>query len=111
MLHLKRLRHGLREQSGIPGERFHIHAPGVGPIEVMEQDFPCVREAIMSVRHQISNDLPMLFFQSRESPPKAMVVAVPFWKDTGNPFNCRLATVRSLSAKESELYGNVAQVF
>ena len=67
-----------------------------GPIESVEQQFPFIREAILNIRHQIANDLPVLFFQTRESRPKDMIAAVPFWRDKGNPFNCRLATVRTL---------------
>ena len=54
----------------------------------------------MNIRHQVSRDLPVLFFQSRESPPRDMLAAVPFWKDTGNPYNCRLAAVRTLTPEE-----------
>src|SRR5205085_11501950 len=69
-----------------------------GPIESIENQFPFVRKAILSIRHQVSNDLPVIIFQSRESPPKDMIAAVPFWKDTGNPYNCRLAAVKALSS-------------
>jgi hypothetical protein len=82
-----------------------------GPIESVERDFPFVRESVSSIRHQISPNLPVLFFQSRESAPKDMIVAIPFWKDTGNPFNCRLASARNLSLEERGLYNNFAQAF
>jgi hypothetical protein len=80
-----------------------------GPVGDVERQFPFVREAILSIRHQVSVELPVLFFQSRESPPKDMLAAVPFWKDTGNPFNCRLAAVRTVPAEEQKLYGEFAQ--
>lgn len=35
-----------------------------GPIDVVERDFPLVRDAILSIRNQISTELPVLFFQS-----------------------------------------------
>lgn len=82
-----------------------------GPIEFIEQDFPIVRDQILDIRHQISNELPVLFFQTRESPPKDMIAAVPFWKDTGNPFNCRLVAVRTLNMDELKLYSDFAQAF
>lgn len=82
-----------------------------GPIEVVERDFPFIREAILSIRHQISRELLVLFFQSRESPPKDMIAAVPFWKETGNPYNCRLAGVRTLSPDETKLYSEFSQAF
>jgi hypothetical protein len=82
-----------------------------GPIEDIESAFPFVRDAILSIRHQISPDFPVVLFQSRESPPKDMIAAVAFWKDTGNPFNCRLATVRTLSQEETKLYSDFAQAF
>jgi hypothetical protein len=82
-----------------------------GPIESIEHQFPFVRKAILSIRHQISNDLPVLLFQSRESPPKDMMAAVPFWRDTGNPYNCRLVAIKSLSANETKFYGDFAQAF
>ncbi len=65
----------------------------------------------MSIRHQVSRDLPVLFFQSRESPPKDMLAAVPFWKDTGNPYNCRLAAVRTLTPERIKLYNDFSQAF
>ena len=65
----------------------------------------------MSIRHQVSRDLPVLFYQSRESPPKDMLAAVPFWKDTGNPYNCRLAAVRTLTPEEINLYNDFSQAF
>lgn len=82
-----------------------------GPVEDVEREFPFVREAILSIRHQISADFPVVLFQSRESPPKDMIAAVAFWKDTGNPFNCRLATVRTLSQAEAKLFSDFAQAF
>jgi hypothetical protein len=82
-----------------------------GPIDVVEREFPFIHEAILSIRHQVSTNLPVLFFQSRESPPKDMLAAVPFWRDTGNPFNCRLATVRTPSPDEIKLYSDFAQAF
>ena len=89
-----------------------IHTLGWGgPIESVERDFPFIREAILDIRHQISTDLPVLFFQTRESPPKDMLAAVPFWKDTGNPFNCRLSAPRTLQQDEAKLYGDFAQAF
>src|SRR5579863_198571 len=80
-----------------------------GPISDVERQFPFVREAVLSIRQQVSSELPVLFFQSRESAPKDMLAAVPFWKDTGNPFNCRLAAVRTVLAEEQKLYGEFAQ--
>jgi hypothetical protein len=80
-----------------------------GPIEVVERDFLFIREAIQNIRHRISKDLPVLFFQSREFPPKDMIAAVPFWNDTGNPYNSRLASVRTLSPEELKLYGDFSQ--
>jgi hypothetical protein len=82
-----------------------------GPIESVEQDFPFIREAIVNIRHQISTDLPVIFLQTRESPPKDMIAAVPFWRDTGNPYSCRLAAVRDLSPVELQLYSDFAQAF
>lgn len=80
-----------------------------GPIESVERQFPFVAEAVMDIRHQISRDLPILFFQTRETPPKDMIASIPFWKDTGNPYNCRLATVRKLTSEETGLYGDFSQ--
>lgn len=82
-----------------------------GPIESVEMEFPFVREAILNIRHQISTDLPVLFFQTRESPPKDMLAAVPFWRDTGNPYNCRLAAPRTILPHEAKLHGEFAQAF
>jgi len=82
-----------------------------GPIKSVESDFPFIAESILNIRHQISDDLPVLFFQTRESPPKDMIAAVPFWRDTGNPFNCRLAAARTLRPDELKLYSDFAQAF
>jgi hypothetical protein len=82
-----------------------------GPIESVEQDFPFIRQAILDIRHQISTDLPALLFQSRDPAPKDTIAAVPFWRDTGNPFNCRLAAVRDLNSAELKLYSDFGQAF
>ena len=82
-----------------------------GPIESVEEQYPFIREAILDIRHQISRDLPVLFFQTRESPPKDMLAAVPFWRDTGNPYNCRLAAPRTIRPEEAKLEGDFAQAF
>jgi len=74
-----------------------------GPIDVVERQFPFIREAIRSIRDQVSTNLPVVFFQSRESPPKDILAAVPFWRDTGNPYNCRLAAVRTITPEEQKL--------
>lgn len=82
-----------------------------GPIDVVERSFPFIGSAILNIRSQVSTDLPILFFQSRESPPKDMIAAVPYLKDTGNPYNSRLASVRTLSPEEAGLYSGFAQAF
>jgi hypothetical protein len=82
-----------------------------GPIDSVEQEFPAVRNQILDIRHQISTEFPILFFQTRESPSKDTITAVPYWKDTGNPFNCRLIAVRDLSTDELKLYSDFAQAF
>lgn len=40
-----------------------------------------------------------------------MIAAIPYWKDTGNPYNCRLVTARTPTQDEIKLYSDFAQAF
>ncbi len=82
-----------------------------GPIDVVERAFPFIGNAISDIRDLISVDLPVIFFQSRESPPKDMIAAIGYVNDADNPFNCRLAGVRTLTQTEAKLYSDFAQAF
>ena len=82
-----------------------------GPIDDVERDYPFIRSVTLSIHNQISADLPVVIFQSRESPPKDMIAAVPYCDDTGNPFNCRLAMVKTHTLEEERLCGEFAQAF
>lgn len=82
-----------------------------GPLEAIEDAFPHVAVPIWDIRDRISADLPFCLFQTRQSPPVEMVIAVPFWKDSGNPYNCRLVPSRPLDPRMQHLLGMFAQSF
>jgi hypothetical protein len=81
----------------------------IGPTKTAEDSFPHIRNSVNEIRDRIPKNLPFLLYQSRESPPKDTVVAVPFCDDTGNPYNCRLVTVRVLRHDERVLFNEFSQ--
>jgi hypothetical protein len=83
-------------------------AAWMGPIEVVEAHFPHVSGAISGVRRRISRTLPMIIYQSRESPPEKTNVAVPY-EEGGDPYKCRLVATGQLTPGESRLLGDFAQ--
>ncbi|RKH52357.1 hypothetical protein D7Y23_07265 [Corallococcus sp. AB050B] len=73
-------------------------------IESAEGMYPFIRQQTSKLGDRISHHLPVLIFQSRESPPKEMEVAVPYRSPTGNPYNTRiLATIQLDDARVTQL--------
>lgn len=73
-------------------------------IESAEEMYHFIRPQTSTLGDRISRHLPILIFQSRESPPKEMEVAVPYRDPTGNPYNSRiLATTQLDGARVSQL--------
>ena len=60
-----------------------------GPLEAYEEKFPFVSDRVRDIRQRISPGLPLLSYQTRQSPPENMVVAIPH-EDGGGRYNCRL---------------------
>jgi hypothetical protein len=79
----------------------------MGPIEVVEMHFPFVSSNISSIRNQISSFLPIIIYQTRESPPENMSVAVPY--AGGDGYKCRLVATNQLSSEQMNLLGEFAQ--
>jgi hypothetical protein len=61
-----------------------------GPIESIEEEYPFIRESTSKLGGSVSPHLPIMIFQSRETPPREMEVAVPLRDATGNPYNSRI---------------------
>jgi hypothetical protein len=73
-------------------------------IESAEETYPFIRPQTSTLSGRISRHLPIVIFQSRESPPKEMEVAVPYQDPTGNPYNSRIiATTQLDGARVSQL--------
>jgi hypothetical protein len=73
-------------------------------IESAEGMYPFIRPQTSTLGDRISRHLPVLIFQSRESPPTEMEVVVPYRDPTGNPYNSRIAATTQLdSARVSQL--------
>ena len=82
-----------------------------GPVEAIEKKFPGFAGQILDIRQNISADLPVVIFQRRLHPESDTVFAVPFWKESGNPFNSRLVTLRTLSPRLTQTISMFAQSF
>jgi hypothetical protein len=76
-----------------------------GPLEAVEMMFPHISDAISDIRSQVWGTLPLIIYQTRESPPECMSVAVPYGSDS----KCRLVAVGELSKRERTLLGEFAQ--
>src|SRR5260370_22006441 len=73
-----------------------------GPLEAVEMKFPHISDAISDIRSQVSNALPLIIYQTRESPPEIMSVAVPY-ESGADPYKCRLVAVDDLSPPAENL--------
>ena len=76
-----------------------------------EETFPQITSQVDEVRERVSEDLPMVVFQSRETPPEKTVVAVPYKTEDGNPYNIKLITSEPLTEKQTALLCYFAQAF
>lgn len=74
-----------------------------GPIEAYEERYPFVTAQVRDIRPRISEGLPLLTYQTRQSPPDAMVVMVPH-EDQHGRYNARvLASTPLLPSSVSTL--------
>src|SRR4051812_24748256 len=74
----------------------------MGPIEAAEAIFDHIKKAISDVRLNVSRELPCIIYQSRESLPKKMSVAVPYVSDPEG-YKCRLVATNELTSDEMTL--------
>jgi hypothetical protein len=79
-----------------------------GPLEAVEVKFPHISDAIPDIRSQVSSALPLIIYQTRQSPPESTSVAVPY-ESGGDPYKCRLVSTDELSARQRVLLGEFAQ--
>ncbi len=79
-----------------------------GPLEAVETRFPHISDAISDIRSQVSSVLPLIIYQTRESPPESTSVAAPY-ESGGDPYKCRLVSTNELSVRERGLLGEFAQ--
>ncbi len=70
--------------------------------------FPHISSAVSNIRSQASSVLPLIIYQTLESPPENMSVAVPY-ESGGDRYKCRLVTTDELSALESATLSEFAQ--
>jgi hypothetical protein len=80
----------------------------MGPLKVVEMQLPHVSSGISDIRSQVSSTLPLIIYQTRQSPPDNMSVAVPYRSD-GDPYKCRLVATNDLSPQQRSLLGEFAQ--
>jgi hypothetical protein len=83
----------------------------MGPIEVVIRRYPHITAKITDIRARVSNGLPVVIYQTRESPPKGMVAAIPYVKLENNPYNCRLIASNNLTPQEVRVLNDFAQAF
>ena len=67
-----------------------------GPIEAYEERYPFVTAQVRDIRPTIAEGLPLLTYQTRQSPPDAMVVVVPHENQHGR-YNPRVLSTTPLS--------------
>jgi hypothetical protein len=81
-----------------------------GPLEAYEERFPFVSDRVRDIRHRVSFGLPLLSYQTRESPPENMVVAIPY-EDRGGRYNCRLLSHAPISPAAVRVLNDFSQAF
>lgn len=79
-----------------------------GPLEAVGVKFPHISGAISDIRSQVSRALPLIIYQTRQSPPASTSVAVPY-ESGGDPFKCRLVSTDELSVRQRVSLGEFAQ--
>src|ERR1044071_2672065 len=78
------------------------------PIEAVEMYFPHVSANISDIRRAISLTLPIIVYQTRQSPPENTTVAVAY--EAGDaPHKCRLIATNQLTTGQRELLAEFAQ--
>src|SRR5437762_215686 len=70
--------------------------------------FPYITRSVAAIRKNVSASLPLFLFQTRESPPENMAVAVPF-KYGASPYNSRVLPTNLLTPEQILLLGDFAQ--
>jgi len=80
----------------------------IGNITAAELRFPHLSSGVSGIKDRISPSLPTIVYQSRESPPQNVSVAVPYESDV-DPFKCRLVATNHLSPEQRNLLGQFAQ--
>jgi hypothetical protein len=82
-----------------------------GPIQVVEKMFPDFVQGISEIKSRVSPGLPIVIYQSRESPPKSMSLAIPYVGMGNNPYNSRLLSSENLPNDQRQLLCGFAQAF
>jgi hypothetical protein len=80
-----------------------------GPIEGVLSRYPFARSSVETLQGPVSDHLPVLIFQSRETPPSEMELAVPYRERSGNPFGTRIASTSPLPRDQVQLLSEFAQ--
>lgn len=80
-----------------------------GPVEVVVERYPFIRNSVTNLGSSVVREFPLFIFQSRESPPKNMEVAVPYRDASGNPFNSRVVSSAPITPDQVLLRCEVAQ--
>ncbi|MCP3163196.1 hypothetical protein [Myxococcus qinghaiensis] len=80
-----------------------------GPIESIEAAFPFVRTSTSKLRDVLSHHLPVLIFQSRESPPQKMEIVLAYRDSAGNPYRTRVAATSEVPNAHVLLLSEFAQ--
>ena len=77
------------------------------PIQEVERQYPHIIQSVSPIRNRVPAHLPSVLYQSRETPPKDMVVAIPY--AGGGGYQCRIAATQTLLPSEQQLLGGFAQ--
>jgi hypothetical protein len=62
------------------------------PLSFIEERYPFVSKGLGNIRELIIEDLPIIIYQTLQSPPGTMAVVVPFQTETG-PLDGRVITL------------------
>jgi hypothetical protein len=76
-----------------------------GPIGAIELQLPHISQGIRDIRNRITPVLPIMVYQTRQSPPENTSIAVPYDPD----YKCRIVSTNQLPNNERELLGRFAQ--
>lgn len=81
-----------------------------GPIEAVVHKFPFISSGIADIRGDVP-DMPVCIFQTRDTPPSAMIAVVPYKGSDGNSIKVRVVSSNDLSPQTLAMVNEFSQAF